>query len=359
VPLVDGPIDHKRTCELVTMDISKVVTLYVPPSPPTQTLGQAVFEFVLLLDRTLVWLWVALSSVPETVFLVSLDFLGLLALNGVFWFERCPWFFWFVWLPLVVATYVQFLLWAKAVFFRFAVLLWKLVFRRLVLGWLLELAAAWLLRGSLSPPSVLRSEVIVDVSLSGSQLAQARGIAFAQAANVAHASVTAGGLTPTRHRKRAVWTNRLQAYLGGRPGAVGDLIRGRWTPDLPSDQRPASVNALLGLADLDVKLLGGGVLPTGVYEHEVFIVVDTSLGRLVIAPALLAKLSLYSCFRPRTPDLLSGLRARAREWFSEKGVADLASAFVLPDTVMLAFKETVPERMARERLDEFEDPPSQ
>jgi len=189
-------------------------------------------------------------------------------------------------------------------------------------------------------------------------LAHARGIVFAQAANVTHASVTAGGVTPSRLRGRSVWTNRLQDYLGGRPGVVGELVRGRWVPDLPADSRPLAANALLGLFQHEAKLLGGGVLPTAVTEHEVFLVVETRAGRVVIAPALLAKLSLYACFRPRSPELLAGLRTRAREWFSEKGVADLASAFVLPDTVAMAFSETAPEALARERLDVLEDPPS-
>lgn len=313
-------------------------------------------EFFLFLDRLLAF---CVYGGPTLVAEFFLRFLVGFALQGAAVYEFSPFIFWVAWVPFVVVLWTRWVNWLMyKVLPRVLFWAWRTVFRRFALGWLLEIAAAWLLRGKLSPPPVLRVEV-ADASVVGGGLAHARGNVYAQAAGVAHASVTAGGLTPSRARGRAVWTNRLQQYLGGRPGVVGDLIRGRWLPDLPASGRPLSVNALLGLADQELKLLGGGVLPTRVTEHEVFLVVDTIDGRRVLAPALLAKLSLYACFRPRTQDLLAGLRSRAREWFSEKGVADLASAFVLPDTVELAFNETAPERLARGRLDVFEDPPSQ
>lgn len=335
-----------------------MLSVYVPPSSlPPPGFGHLVVELVLFLDRVLGWV---ILRLPLLFAQFLLDLLVLVVLNGVAWYEHSPTYFWMFWLPAVVVSYGSWVLWFvyTAVPWTFG-FFWRVVGRRTYLGWLLECAVAFLLRGSLAPPPVSRAEVVPEVSVVGDQLARTRGIAYAQAAGVAHASVTSGGLTPSRVRGRSVWTNRLQAYLGGRPGVIGDLVRGRWVPDLPAAGRPLSVNALLGLADLELKLLGGGVLPTTVLEHEVFLVVETRDGRRVVAPALLAKLCLYACFRPRTPDLLSGLRARAREWFSEKGVADMASAFVLPDTVELAFAESAPERLARGRLGSFEDPPSQ
>jgi len=332
------------------------LAVWTPSSSPPPDFGKLVVEFVLFLDRVLWWLVFVL---PLLISGLSVDLLAVVALSGVTSYEWSPTFFWVVWLPFVVCLWAWIVRW-----FAFKALpgvlwaFWRRIFRHFTLGWLLEVMAAWFLRGALAPPPVQRAEVVRDVHVVGGHLAHTRGIAYAQAVGVAHAGVTSGGLTPSRVRGRAVWTNRLQHYLGGRPGVIGDLVRGRWVPDLPASRLPLSANVLLGLADRELKLLGGGVLPTSVMEHEVFLVVESTAGRMVIAPALLAKLSLYSCFRPRTQDLLAGLRARAREWFSEKGVADLASAFVLPDTVALAFEETAPERLARGRLDVMEDSPS-
>jgi len=217
----------------------------------------------------------------------------------------------------------------------------------------------------LAPPPVLEADDTPSLGLDrGECRAHILGMGYAQEVNVTHASVTAGGLTPSRLRGRSTWTNRLQAYLGGRPGIVGDLVKRRWTPDLPNSSRPLSANALLGLLDHEAKLLGGGVLPCSDAPEpskrapsEPFLVVETAKGRLVICPTLLAHLTLHACFRPRTQDLLAGLRSRAREWLREHGIAELASAFVLPDTVAAAFSESAPEKLARERLDVEEDHP--
>lgn len=324
----------------------------------TPGFGDRLVHLLLSFDallRAATW-WIPLAIVR---FLLSA--LAGIALNGVVWFEFSPWAFYLLWLPATVATYVRWL-WSignlLSIVCRWS---WELVIRRTTLGWLLELAAAWLLRGSLAPPPVSRAE---DVFCSlgsdqGENRAHILGMGFAQEANVEHASFTAGGLTPSRVRSRSTWTNRLQQHLGGRDGIVGELVRRRWTPDLPSADRPVVVNAFLSLLDGESKLLGGGVMPsTSEGKQYVFLVVETSSGRQVVAPDLLAHLYLYACFRPRTRDLLSGLRSRAREWFRENGIADLASALVLPDTVATAFSESAPERLARERLDTFEEPPS-
>lgn len=330
------------------------VEVYV--SAPRADFGQLLVEFFLSLDASLVRLFWWL---PVALFRGFLEACSGAALNGAVWFEFSPWAFYLLWLPSMVARYVVWLWWAGRLARSVAFLFWKLVIRRTTLGWLLELSAAWLVRESLAPPPVLQADVAPGLGLDrGENKAHILGMGFAASAQVAHASVTAGGLTPSRLRGRSVWTNRLQNYLGGRPGIVGDLVRRRWTPDLPSSSRPGIVNALLGLLDHDAKLLGGGVMPTEADEHEVFLVVDTSKGRLVICPELLADLALYACFRPRTQELLAGLRSRAREWFSKKEVPASVAAFLLPDTVASAFAETAPERLARARLDVVEVSPS-
>jgi len=328
--------------------------LYV--AEPRTEFGQLFVELVMSLDA---WLRNAFWWLPILLLRGFLSACTGIALSGVAWFEFSPWAFYLLWLPYATAKYVSWL-WMFGRVVRFVLFhIWKLVIGRTTLGWLLELSVAWLYRGSLAPPPVLEADVAPGLGLDrGENQALILGMGFAASANVAHASVTAGGLTPSRFRKRSVWTNRLQAYLGGRPGIVGDLVRRRWTPDLPSSDRPAIANALLGLLDCEAKLLGGGVMPSAESAHEVFIVVETPKGRLVVCPELLASLALYACFRPRTQELLAGLRSRAREWFSKKEIPASVAAFVLPDTVACSFSETAPERLARERLDVVEVPPS-
>lgn len=335
---------------------SDLLVVDTPLPPPG--FGDQLVLFLLSLDgflRAATW-WLPLALLR---FLVSS--LAGVALTGVAWFEFSPWAFYLLWLPATTAAYVRWV-WAVGRFLRIlAGWFWELVIRRTTLGWLLEVAAAWLLRGSLAPPPVSRAEeVFCDLgSDSGENRARILGMAYALENSVEHASLTSGGLTPSRLRSRSTWTNRLQHHLGGRAGIVGDLVRRRWTPDLPSSDRTLSANSFLGLFDGEAKLLGGGVMPsTSDGKQYPFLVVETGAGRLVVAPDLLAHLYLYACFRPRTRDLLSGLRSRAREWFREHGIADLASALVLPDTVAAAFRESAPERLARERLDDMEEPPS-
>jgi len=323
--------------------------------PPTEFV-QLFVDWVLLLDASLRtifwWFWIALLE-------MLLNFFGLLGQQGVTWFEFSPWVFYLFWLPSMVARYSVWIRWMGSWAVWFLGKFWELAVGRTTLGWLLELAAAWYYRGTLAPPPVLRADVPPCLSLDkGENRSHILGMEFADEANVVHASTSAGGLTPSRHRKRSVWTNRLQAYLGGRGGTVGRLVTRRWVPDLPSSELPGPANALLSLLDCEAKLLGGGVMPTTADEHEVFLVVETMKGRLVICPELLASLTLYACFRPRTQELLAGLRSRAREWFSKKEIPASAAVFALPDTVVASFWETAPERLARERLDVDEDPPS-
>jgi hypothetical protein len=323
---------------------------------PQADFGQLFVEFVLSLDRSLrsIFFWI-----PVALLNGLLKALTGVALSGVAWFEFSPWAFYLLWLPSTVARYVVWLWWVGRMLSCAFYYLWKYAIGRTTLGWLLEVAAAWLMRGSLAPPPTLEADVAPGLALDrGENQAHILGMGFAAQANVTHASVAAGGLTPSRFRKRSVWTNRLQAYLGGRSGVVGGLINRRWAPDLPSETRPGIANALLGMLDCESKLLGGGVMPTSENEHEVFLVVETQKGRLVICPELLASLALYACFRPRTQELLAGLRSRAREWFSKKGIPASVAVFLLPDTVAQAFEETAPERLARERLDVVGDPPS-
>ncbi|QNC69245.1 hypothetical protein [Phoma matteucciicola RNA virus 1] len=228
---------------------------------------------------------------------------------------------------------------------------WLVAGRYTPLGWLLEVVAAWLLRSDKAPPCVLRAE---DVNRFGepAPVAHTEGIQFAQAAQVPHASVTAGGLTPARCRRRARWVCSLQSYLGGRPGVVGRLVSRRWVPDLPAASRPVSVNAVLAILDGDTKLLGGGVIRSDdPDDNQPFLVVERDSGREVVVPNLLGRLCRGTFGRERDASLLAQLRSRAVEWCSEHKILPCLVPVLVPGHVAMAMVETAPERLARETLE--------
>ncbi|QUP79245.1 hypothetical protein [Colletotrichum higginsianum ssRNA virus 1] len=218
-------------------------------------------------------------------------------------------------------------------------------------GRFVELGLAYLMRGSKAPPAVQPAEVINDPALPELALAHLRGTYYAAAAQVKHSSLTAGGFTASRIRRRSKWVGSLQSFLGGRPGVVGELIKGRWTPDLPNERRALSANAVLATLAGESKLLGGGVVPTSDPDvHEPFLVVETRTGREVIVPSLLGRLARYSCFRERNPALLAGLRSRAQEWCADKKVADCVLPLIIPGACAMAFLKSAPEMSAEDSL---------
>lgn len=284
-----------------------------------------------------------------------------LVISAVLVYEQSPTFFWLFWLPFYAVASVTGMVAVLRTVCTVLKVCWKYAFRHFTLGWLLELVAAGLCRLFWTPPPVAAgcgTSLGLDNTCHDDKTL-GPGKAFASATGCAYASTAAGGLTPSRLRRRARWVRVLQQTLGGRPGIVGRLASGRWTPDLPSRYLPDSVNAFLALYDGEAKLLGGGVLPNSMGEHhEPFVVVETRTGRRVIAIGLLTQLNLYACFRPRTEELLAGLRSRALQWFKERAVPSYSAALVLPDAVELAFSETTVERLSRERLDAQRAPPS-
>lgn len=166
-----------------------------------------------------------------------------------------------------------------------------------------------------------------------------------------HASVTAGGFTPARLRRRSRWVTALQEYLGGRPGVVGRLVRGRWVPDLPAPSRAASANAILALLDGEAKLLGGGVLRSGDPSiNEPFLVVQMEHGREIVCPNLMGFLCRNTFGRERDAVLLATLRSRAVEWCKDKKVPAFEQPLIIPGHVSLAMRLSAPERFAHESL---------
>lgn len=228
---------------------------------------------------------------------------------------------------------------------------WVRLGRYTPLGWLLEVVLAFVLRSAKAPPAVMRAEVVNQFGVPA-PVAHAEGIQYAQASNLVHASVLAGGLTPTRCRRRARWVCSLQSYLGGRPGIVGSLVKRRWSPDLPLSSRPFSVNAVLATLDGDTKLLGGGVIRSEDPDNnQPFLVVERDGGREVVVPNLLGRLCRGTFGRERDASLLAQLRSRAVEWCTEQKVQSCLMPVLVPGHVAMAMVETAPERLARESLE--------
>jgi len=334
----------------------ELAVFVVPPQIPLSvTLEQLLTVLLEFLAATPLLLKYATSEVGNILHvLLYWTVYWLVVTCASAWASPHHWQFWLLWLPWVMLQFFWFCVWLVRANLWTLRVFWCALGRHTALGWLLEVLAAWVFRLVWVPPPVTRAELVADPSVGFDRLTYARGRAYAAVNQVTHASVTSGGLTTSRLRRRAVWVCRLEGYLGTRPGVIGQLIRGRWLPDLPAAGRPLSANVLLALLDGEAKLLGGGALPcSDLDDSEVYLVVEHKGARRVLVPSLVSKLALYSCFRPRNEDLLVGLRARAREWLTEKGVSDLVSALVLPDAVEVAFSQTAPERLARERLDEL------
>lgn len=156
-----------------------------------------------------------------------------------------------------------------------------------------------------------------------------------------------------RLRRRARWVRALESALGGRNGVVGQMIRGRWTPDLPSPHHPDVQNYLLASIEDGAKLLGGGVEEVGVERHEsdgVYFVIETLAGVEIVFPNLLAKLRQYALYRERDDAVLGSLRTRAVDWCRGvklmPHVADLAVA----SAVSLAMVPSTHERSTLSRV---------
>jgi hypothetical protein len=275
---------------------------------------------------------------------------GLYVRATLAWLTALAWgsdvVFWGLLVPTTVRWWVLGSLLAGRGVRVLLVRLWLWLGRHTTLGWLLELLLAWCLRGSKAPPPVLRVEEDdpgADTYV-GTSAWYTKAVSTAE--NVPRASVAAGGLTPSRVRKRAVWVRRLEDYLGSRGGAIGRLVRGRWEPDLPSTRRSFVANALLGLSEDGLKLLGGGALLGKDARPLVYVVAETPDGREVLFPELLGRLARFSAFRCRDSTLWAGLRSRASEWCKDKGLQETVAALVLPTHVARAFLVSATERLA-------------
>jgi hypothetical protein len=233
-------------------------------------------------------------------------------------------FFWvsfaaFVWAGVKFCLMVLRQLWA-----------WFTWFNLLVLR-----PTAWLSGGLLRYFRRVRGEIPTDVE------------------GVANLEVT--HLARCRLRARSGWVNALQALLDGEVGIVGALFRGRWRPDLPSDQLSTVAACLLSLTEDGVILLGGGVLPTnvdGVAGFEPYLHVQLPTGeQLTCFPSLVAKLSCFSLCRRDTGLLTGLLRVKALEWCRDAGLSWPGFSFGHAGSLRLAMEESCGARLLASRTE--------
>jgi len=253
--------------------------------------------------------------------------------------------------PSTMVVWVYYLLWLLWIL---PVLPHKLVIELVLLVWefpsLVRVLYGQLFFGSSTQP--LRVEQGAGAIPSAQDLAGGARLALAE--GLAHVSASGALSHVPRLRARGRATNALQGLLEGPCGAAGDFLRGRWTPDLPSQDRSPILNALLATSSQEMKLLGVGAIRTNAgpgYKRVVYLIVETPHGREMVIPALLARLQQYSLMRERTPELLRGLKARAVEWMKEQEVPAWVSALAVPGCVARACLRTTTEIGAESLLE--------
>jgi len=113
----------------------------------------------------------------------------------------------------------------------------------------------------------------------------------------------------------------LELVVGEMPVTVGQLLRGRWAPDLPSSSLSHGANFVLSSLNDGVRILGGGFVHTEKSLDGVYTVCELRDGTVeVVFPELLGRLSAYAIFRDRDATLLSSLRLRALDWCKKAGL---------------------------------------
>lgn len=217
-------------------------------------------------------------------------------------------------------------------------------------GWVLAIVREWLpwrepVVGFAADPLFFTDEErLVEVNDQGVQAAR----------TVVH---LLGGVTPpeyalaiTRVRRRARWVRALETLLGGRKGAVGTFVRGRWTPDLPAPGNDGRWNYLVASVGNGARVLGGGLEQVDHERnpaHGVYFHLDTGEEIQVVFPYLLGKLRQYALFRERDELLLSALRSRAIEWCKGEGLRAYVSDMAVAGAVSLAMEPSTHEAVAQ------------
>lgn len=186
---------------------------------------------------------------------------------------------------------------------------------------------------------------------------------------VAGASVTSG-VAGTRLRRRARWVRALQEELGGRWGVVGEVLRGRWEPDLPEQHGSDVLRYVAASVENGVRILGGGFARVGLERAEegesedslrerrsraaekgFYLLVSFEGCDDVVFPHLVGHLRQHSLFRQRDSSLLLGLRSRAVDWCRARGFDSWVSDVAVASAVTLAFERSTHEELAIPRVE--------
>jgi len=163
-----------------------------------------------------------------------------------------------------------------------------------------------------------------------------------------------------RPRRRAVWVRKMEEVLGPVPVTVGDLIRGRWLPDLPSAEFSAGLNLVLAQRADGVRIRGGGSVEgklkdddSGRCEKVPYFVCELRDGSLeTVFPDLLASLSSYAFLRKREATLFLALRSRAVEWAKRAGLDQPSTLVAVSFTTKWAWSISDAEFRARTEMEE-------
>jgi len=161
----------------------------------------------------------------------------------------------------------------------------------------------------------------------------------ADGAGVNRNSPVSSHLVCGRLRRRARWVNRVESSLGLRRGRLSYLVRGRWTPDLPSAGYDAGLNLVLSHFEDGAKLLGGGVIRCEDGSDVAYHHIELSDGsREVVFPELLSKLAGYALLRQRDAVLVSALRLRALDWVKKRALPRELCFIVVASAMRLALE---------------------
>lgn len=166
----------------------------------------------------------------------------------------------------------------------------------------------------------------------------------------------------SRLRRRSRFVNRLSDDMRLEKGLVGKLLRGRWTPDLPTPQWPAENRFLAALISDGVKVLGGGLcgkspIPAGLdpsdprMEAVTFVRLDYQGKEILVIPKLVGLLSTRAVFTRRDAHLVASLRSKAIEWCKLRALDNSCTSLALPASVALACVKHQPEKDGEEVLE--------
>lgn len=157
-----------------------------------------------------------------------------------------------------------------------------------------------------------------------------------------------------RLRKRSRWVGALQYSLGLEGHVLGQVLKGRWTPDLPRINS-RDTGFLAAFMAGGARILGAGSVRLAPREGEgdkgpsrpvTFVELDLGGGRQLVCPELIAHLSNQACFRKRDSALVSSMRVRAMEWAKSRSVDLRDTALLLPGSVAVACLPSTPEQAA-------------